>query len=103
MFDDFSEVLSEVDVLLMLEVFASSESPIAGADSRALCRSIRQRGAVDPIFVSDQTQITKLINDIVQEGDILLTQGAGVTNKVAAQLAQHFMPTIPSVSARGHG
>ena len=53
LYDDFANVLSQVDVLLMLDVYAAGEAPIPGADSRSLCRTIRSRGKLDPILVSD--------------------------------------------------
>ena len=50
-FDDFVDVLSQVDQLLLLEVYSAGEKPIVGADSRALARSIRLRGEVEPILI----------------------------------------------------
>jgi UDP-N-acetylmuramate--alanine ligase len=47
LFEDFTEVLSEADALLVLEVYAAGEKPVPGADSRTLCRAIRARGQVD--------------------------------------------------------
>ena len=88
LFEDFAAVLSEVDVLLLLPVYSAGEAVIAGADSRSLCRSIRQRGQVDPIFVEQAAQLPLLLKGIVQEGDILLTQGAGDIGKIAARLAK---------------
>lgn len=88
LYEDFVEVLSEVDVLLLLEVYAAGEEPIAGADSRSLCRSIRQRGRVDPVFVSDKDAVADVLKDILQPGDLLLTQGAGDITAVAHQINQ---------------
>jgi UDP-N-acetylmuramate--alanine ligase len=56
-FEDSTEVLSTVDVLLLMEVYSAGEEPIVDADSRALCRSIRQRGGVEPIFISDEAAL----------------------------------------------
>ena len=47
-FDDFVEVLSQVDQLLLLEVYPAGEKAIVGADSRSLARSIRLRGQPRP-------------------------------------------------------
>ncbi|HHE9086484.1 TPA: glutamate ligase domain-containing protein, partial [Haemophilus influenzae] len=57
LFDDFVQVLSQVDALIMLDVYAAGEAPIVGADSKSLCRSIRNLGKVDPILVSDTSQL----------------------------------------------
>jgi len=88
LYEDFVEVLSEADVLLLLEVYAAGEEPIAGADSRSLCRSIRQRGRIDPVFVSDKATIADVLKDILEPGDLLLTQGAGDITALAHQLKQ---------------
>ncbi|MEY1662616.1 UDP-N-acetylmuramate--L-alanine ligase [Isoalcanivorax beigongshangi] len=87
LYDDFVEVLSGVDALLMLEVYSAGEEPIPGADSRALCRSIRQRGDVDPILVDDAAKLPALLEKMIQDGDLLLTQGAGNISTIARQLA----------------
>ncbi|MFT5235214.1 MAG: UDP-N-acetylmuramate--alanine ligase [Shewanella sp.] len=89
LYEDFVEVLSQVDCLLLLDVYAAGEAPIPGADSRALCRSIRLRGQLDPIFVADQEQLLTLLPDVLQEGDFLLTQGAGNIGVLSKLLAKN--------------
>jgi UDP-N-acetylmuramate--alanine ligase len=86
LFDDFTEVLSEVDVLVIGEVYAAGEAPISGADGRALCRGIRARGHVDPVFVEEIDELPVVLGDILQDGDVLLTLGAGNIGAVAARL-----------------
>ncbi len=77
LYEDFVDVLSQVDVLLLLEVYSAGESPIDGACGRSLCRSIRQRGKIDPIFVADKDDLPTILNDVVHGGDVVITQGAG--------------------------
>jgi UDP-N-acetylmuramate--alanine ligase len=77
LFEDFTAVLSEVDVLLLLEVYPAGEDAIPGADGRTLCRAIRNRGKLDPIFVEDQAALEAVIGDLLVDGDLLLMQGAG--------------------------
>ena len=86
-YEDFVEVLSEAQVLVLLEVYPAGEEPIPGADSRSLARSIRQRGAVEPIFVSDVNDVPRVLRDILHNGDLLLTQGAGNIGRLGQQLA----------------
>ncbi|MEE3118682.1 MAG: cyanophycin synthetase, partial [Pseudomonadota bacterium] len=87
LYEDFVRVLSEVDGLLLMEVYSAGEPAIPGADGRALCRSIRQRGKVEPIFVEDNNEIESLLANVLQDGDLLITQGAGDIGGVAARLA----------------
>jgi|TARA_Y100000310_G_scaffold343009_1_gene448710 UDP-N-acetylmuramate--alanine ligase len=88
LYEDFVDVLSNVDLLILLDVYSAGEKKIAGADSRHLCRSIRQRGVVDPIHVATIEAVPSVLADVVRQGDIVLTQGAGDTGKLAANLSQ---------------
>lgn len=87
LYDDFANVLEQVDVLIMFDVYAAGEKPIAGADGRSLCRTIRSRGKIDPIFVPDSTILPSVLANVLQDGDLVLTQGAGDIGKVAKHLA----------------
>jgi len=89
-FDDFVDVLSQVDQLLLLEVYPAGEKPIVGADSRALARSIRLRGEVEPILVDPvDGNLPNVLQKVLQANDLLLTQGAGNVGAISVELAQH--------------
>ncbi len=88
LYEDFVQVLSEADVLLLMEVYAAGEEPIAGADSRSLCRSIRQRGSVDPVFVESVDAVPGVLKNLLKPGDLVLTQGAGNITALAHELSK---------------
>ncbi len=91
LYEDFVKVLSEVDSLLLLEVYAAGETPIAGADSKSLCRSLRQRGAVEPVYIESYSSVEKLseiLQKQLQDNDVLLIQGAGNVGVIAPALGQ---------------
>jgi UDP-N-acetylmuramate--alanine ligase len=88
LFEDFCIVLSEVDSLVLLDVYPAGESPIAGADGRALARAIRTRGKVDPVFVETIEQLPEALAGVLKNGDILLTQGAGNVGAIAGRIKQ---------------
>lgn len=90
LFDDFVQVLSQVDALIMLNVYAAGEAPIVGAESKDLCRSIRNLGKVDPILVSDTSQLGEVLDQIIQDGDLILAQGAGNVSKLSRDLAESW-------------
>lgn len=90
LFEDFAEVLSHVDALVLLEVYAAGEAPIAGADGRALARSIRNRGRVDPVFVAQTQDLPEALRTVLKDGDLLLTLGAGDIGAIAADLPQRL-------------
>ena len=84
--DDFGRVLSECDVLLVTEVYAAGEAPIAGADGRAICRVVRSRGKVEPVFVERVEELAGSLGGLLHDGDVLLTMGAGNIGVVAHEL-----------------
>jgi UDP-N-acetylmuramate--alanine ligase len=86
LFDDFAAVLSEVDVLLLTEVYAAGETRIVAADGRALARAIRLRGKIDPIFVENVADVPAQILSIVRDGDVVMTMGAGSIGQIGNRL-----------------
>lgn len=88
LYEDFVRVLSQADVLLLMDVYPAGEKPIAGADGRALCGSVRQRGAVDPVFIARNESVEQPLKNVLKPGDLLLTQGAGDVGALAQQLVK---------------
>jgi UDP-N-acetylmuramate--alanine ligase len=84
--DDFATVLSGFDVLLVTEVYAAGEAPIKGADGRAICRAIRSRGKLEPVFVHRVENIANALRDLLRDGDVVVTMGAGHIGAIAHQL-----------------
>lgn len=91
LFEDFVEVLSTVDQLILLDVYSAGEEPIAGANGRALSRSIRTRGVVDPIFVKSPDMVANTLSNILLPGDIVITQGAGNVGMLAGEIASRLL------------
>ncbi|MDT8451493.1 MAG: UDP-N-acetylmuramate--L-alanine ligase [Gammaproteobacteria bacterium] len=90
LFEDFSEILAGVDVLLLTEVYAAGEDVITGADGRSLCAATRARGKVNPIFVKDVEMVAESLRAVIQDGDIILTLGAGSIGRVAESLTEQL-------------
>ncbi len=92
LYDDFVAVLAQCDVLVLLEVYPAGEAPIPGADSRSLSRSIRQLGAVDPVFAEDIDAVPDILAALVRDGDVVITQGAGNVTALANLLSDSELP-----------
>ncbi|MEA2118375.1 UDP-N-acetylmuramate--L-alanine ligase [Halovibrio sp. HP20-50] len=88
LYEDFVRVLSQVDTLVLLDVYSAGEAVIPGAEGRTLAGSIRQRGEVDPLFVEDKHELPVLLANVLRPGDILITQGAGDVGGISQRLAQ---------------
>jgi len=90
LFDDFVAVLSEIDVLLVLDVYPAGEPVLSGADGRSLCSGIRARGQLVPTFVEDSGELFRILGDLLHDQDILLTMGAGDIGTIATHLADEL-------------
>lgn len=92
-FEDFVQVLSQVDLLLLADVYAAGEEPIVGADGRSLSRAIRAMGIVEPIFVESLTQLPDMLTRLLRDGDLVLLLGAGDIGHMATRLPELLFST----------
>ncbi len=99
LYEDFVRVLADADVLLLMDVYPAGEKPIAGADGRSLCGSIRQRGPVDPIFIERDESLELPLKRVLKPGDLLLTQGAGDIGGLAITLTDQLPLWLKEVEA----
>ncbi len=93
--DDFAQVLSSVDALVLTNVYSAGEKPLAGADGKALARAVRVRGAVEPIFIEDLSELPGVLGQILRADDVVLTLGAGSIGALAPTLPQALMVRGP--------
>jgi UDP-N-acetylmuramate--alanine ligase len=84
--DDFAAVLGSADTLLVTEVYAAGEAPIPAADGRAICRAVRTRGKVEPVFVEKIENLHEPLRAVLKPGDVLVTMGAGSISAVSHAL-----------------
>jgi UDP-N-acetylmuramate--alanine ligase len=94
LFEDFVEVLSTVDFLILLDIYTAGEDEIAGANGQALSRAIRMRGQVNPVFVKDHSELANILAGILQPDDVLLTMGAGNVGQIAAELPKQLVQAL---------
>ena len=85
-FEDFVKVLSTVDALLLGEVYAAGEAPIVAADGRSLARAMRVAGKIEPVFVESIEDMPGAILSSAQDGDVVITMGAGSIGGVPGKL-----------------
>jgi UDP-N-acetylmuramate--alanine ligase len=93
--DDFSKALSSADALLVTEVYAAGETPIPGADGRAICRAVRGRGLVEPVFVEKVEDLADSLVDVLRDGDVIVTMGAGHITAVSHELPGRLAVDAP--------
>ncbi len=89
-YEDFVRVLQQVDKLILVDVYPAGETPIPGADGRHLCMSIRLQGKIEPHFVQTVDEVPALLEELVEDNSLVLTQGAGNVVQVARKLSEIF-------------
>jgi UDP-N-acetylmuramate--alanine ligase len=89
LFDEFSEVLARADALVVTDVYPAGEEAIDGADSGALCQSIRARGRVNPVLVSEVADLPRALPAMLEDGDLVLLLGAGSIGGVAQGIREN--------------
>jgi UDP-N-acetylmuramate--alanine ligase len=82
LFDDFAQAFNDADEVLLADVYAAGEQPIAGADSSHLADAIRDHGHHSVAYVPDMAQMASRLAAAAKPGDIVLTLGAGDINKI---------------------
>jgi UDP-N-acetylmuramate--alanine ligase len=87
-FDDFVRVMGTADAVVLAEVYAAGEAPIVAADGRALARAMRVAGKIEPVFAEDVATLPQVILDVVRDGDVVITMGAGSIGTVPGKLME---------------
>jgi UDP-N-acetylmuramate--alanine ligase len=98
--DAFAKALSEPDALVVAEVYPAGEAPIAGADATALCRAIRSRGRIEPVMLGSLDELPRALADLVRDGDVVLTMGAGSIGAAARELPRQLENAIAANGGR---
>ncbi|MDO5685922.1 MAG: UDP-N-acetylmuramate--L-alanine ligase [Neisseria sp.] len=88
LFEEFVEVLNSVDALVLTEVYPAGEAPIVAADSKALARAVRVKGQIEPVYEADVLKLPETLLNQLEDGDVLLSMGAGSINAVPRKLAE---------------
>ncbi|WP_299147541.1 UDP-N-acetylmuramate--L-alanine ligase [uncultured Comamonas sp.] len=87
-FEDFVQVLGAADAVLLTEVYAAGEEPIAHADGRSLTRALRVAGRVEPVFVEDVNELPARLAQFARGGDVVLCMGAGSIGAAAGKITE---------------
>ena len=77
LFDEFVTAFYDADVLILTDVYAAGEQPVAGATSARLAEEVRRHGQKDVTHIANRELIPEHLAGIVKEGDIVITLGAG--------------------------
>ena len=88
LFDALADALGTADVLVLTEVYAAGEQPDQAPAGRDLANAVRLRGHKDTIFVADLADVPASLANLVKDGDLVITMGAGSIASLAATLCE---------------
>ena len=89
LFDEFSQALADSDVVVLTDIYPAGEEAIDGVDSGALCQSIRARGRVNPVLISNVLDLPRDLPLMLEDGDLVLLLGAGNIGQVAQEIREN--------------
>ena len=96
-FPDFVAAFDQAKSLALLPIYAASEQPIPGIDSRLLADSIRMRQGGPPtvFYTADEQEIVELIGREAEAGDTVLILGAGDVGNLSGPFLRFFRVAGP--------
>jgi UDP-N-acetylmuramate--alanine ligase len=77
LYDEFKTCFHHADYLVMTKIYAASEEPLAGVSAETLLEETRQHGQRRTLYVDELEDVPEKVSEILQEGDLVLTLGAG--------------------------
>ncbi|MBN1549934.1 UDP-N-acetylmuramate--L-alanine ligase, partial [bacterium] len=90
--DAFAKELSRVNRLIIMPVYAASETPIPGVDAQMLADKCRMLGAQNITVMESADTIADYLGKILVPGDIAISLGAGDVFKVTDILVDRLKP-----------
>jgi UDP-N-acetylmuramate--alanine ligase len=94
LFEEFCQILAQTRVLFVMDIYPAGEQPITGINSRALCRGIRMRGKVEPVYIEGRAQLKSALPEVLEDGDVLLLLGAGDIGSLGTELAAEYCANV---------
>ncbi|MGC2649067.1 MAG: cyanophycin synthetase, partial [Candidatus Sulfotelmatobacter sp.] len=86
--DEFTAAFADADSLFVLDIYAASEKPIEGISGEILAGRIRDKGGKDARYVSSFAEAVHSAAEVAQEGDMILTLGAGSVSQLGPMILQ---------------
>ena len=90
--DEFATAFSDADSLQVLDIYAASEQPIEGITGETLVRRISEKGNASAKYAGSFEDAVLAATANVQEGDMILTLGAGSVSQLAPLLIEKLQP-----------
>ena len=93
--EEFGEAFRDADTLAILDIYAASEQPIEGVSGEALAANIRQTAGQDARYVPSFAEAAELVSSQAEEGDMILTLGAGSISQLGPTILEKLQARQP--------
>lgn len=87
---EFGSAFDQADILIVTDVYPAREEPIEGVSGQLIADSARQFGHKNVYYIPQLGDVAPQVQELIREGDIVITLGAGNIWKVAEQLAMQI-------------
>lgn len=88
LFEEFCRAFHQADVLVVTEIYPAGEEPRPGVSGERLAEGIKEHGHRHVRFVSEVDDVPEALRGTLEEGDLVLTLGAGSVTSVSDKLAE---------------
>jgi len=90
LFNEFCQIFKSADYVLITDIYAAGEEPLAGITKEVLADSIRAKGHLGVSVVDDMSSIPQMVSSIARPGDYVILFGAGDITKYANELPRQL-------------
>jgi len=85
-YHDFGRSFFDADILIVTDIYPAREEPLPGVTGELVANAARALGHRQVVYIPDQEQVADYLHQIVREGDMVITMGAGDIWKVGDAL-----------------
>jgi len=94
--DEFAHAFDDADSLVVMDIYAASEQPIAGITGEVLAQRIREDGKKDAHYRASFAEAVDAVSAIAEEGEMVLTLGAGSVSQLGPMILEKLKARQPA-------
>ena len=85
---EYGSCFKDADLLVLTDVYSAGEDPIPGIDGELLVKEVAEQTGQKTVYIKDKKEIAAYLKSIAQEGDLIMTMGAGDIVKCGEELVE---------------